>query len=107
MPVYDLECEVTFWRAVEPAEQRAFNEAAGVSHPGWHGPQTVVSWKSPQEAMVFLVLRGPGPGPDGSPPEETVRREAEGRIRSWTTEAGLAGPSTDAVTVNIQAIPRP
>jgi hypothetical protein len=105
MPIYDVECAVTFGRAVGADEQRAFNEAAGVSHPGWHGPQPVISWKGTEEAVIFLVLRGPGSEEPAS--EETVRRDAEARIRGWAGEAGLAGESPDAVTVRVEAIPRP
>jgi hypothetical protein len=105
MPVYDLECQIDFGRPVEASERAAFNSAAGVSHPGWHGPQTVVNWKGDREAVVFLVLKGPGP--DQGSGEDSVRQEAETRIRGWAKEAGLAGDSPDGVKVTIEAIPRP
>jgi hypothetical protein len=105
MPVYDVECQITFERPVEEPGRQAFNTAAGTSHPGWHGPQTVVTWKGDQEAVVFLVLRGPPP--EDTPPAETVSREAEERIRSWAEAAGLSGSSPNALNVTIEAIPRP
>ena len=88
-------------RVVSLALSRRFEEASQVLAAwGWnvaHLPGTLRLRMRTQAARAV---------PDRSPPEETVCREAEDRIRTWTTEAGL-GPSTDAVTVNIQAIPRP
>jgi hypothetical protein len=102
--IYDLECEIVFGEAVEELQQRAFNEAAGAHRPGWHGPLPVVSWKAAEAALLFLVLKGPGPDEPGA--AEVVCREAEERIRGWAEEAGIPASSMDAAIVTCQAIPR-
>ena len=104
MVIYDLECEISFGRAIEEPRRQGFNEAAGAHRPGWHGPLPVVSWKGEAEAVLFLVLKGPGPGEAGA--ADTVCNDAERQIRGWAEEAGIAEPSSGSVIVSCQAIPR-
>jgi hypothetical protein len=102
--IYDMECEISFGRAIEEAQRQAFNEAAGAHRPGWHGPLPVVSWKGVESAVLFLVLKGAGLEDPGA--AEAVCAQAEERIREWAGQAGIAASSADAAIVTCQAVPR-
>jgi hypothetical protein len=105
MIIWDAECEIRLGQAAGESQRQAFSEAAGALHAGWYGPLPVVSWKGGEEALVLLVLKGATPGeePDAA---ETVCRDAEGRIREWAEQAGIAGAASDGMAVSCRAIPR-
>lgn len=105
METYDVECQVSFGGPVADSARAAFRLAAQGQHPGWHGPRPVVSWRSPLEVSVFLVLKGPAPQEASA--EETVCQEAEAQVSGWLEDAGIvAEPASGDMSLRAVATAR-
>jgi hypothetical protein len=100
---YDVECKLRFGSMIEEPQRKALKTAVEGKHSAWYGPRPVVSWTGDQEAVVFLVVRGSADQASAAP---LLVKDAETRVREWADRAGLAGASSEGITIECQVSAR-
>ena len=99
---YDIECKLRFGSMVEEPLRKALKSAVEGKRAAWYGPRPVVSWMGPEEAVVYLVVRGSADQASAVP---MLVKDAETQAREWADQAGLA-QAPGGITIECQASAR-